>query len=164
MSLDPMPTTTASELMAADVMSAIDAVEGLISTLEHPHPETRRHVRGGRTVSRDFIISMIGAVEDKPEMQQLGLDVDEARHALEFEAAFRPVVDRLSQTVSAVIFTIESKKARVAKQALMAYSIARRMSRREGSELNTILEILGKHLGHGRPRKRQQEDAPPGQE
>src|SRR5258705_194919 len=109
---DGTPTVTASAIMAAEVMGAIDAAEARILSLEYPHPTTRGGVRGARTVSRDFIISMTGAVEKQPEMQQLGFDVDEALHALEFELAFRPVVDRLSILASAVTFTIEAKKAR----------------------------------------------------
>ena len=164
MTEDPHPTVTASQQLAAEVIALIDAIEARIASLEHPHPKTRGRVRGQRTVSRDFLISMVGAAETEPGLQHLSFDLDEVRDALQFEDAFRPVVILLRTLMSAVIFTIESKKARATAAALRTYAIARRMTRGDAhSPLAIYLAIVGEHLGHGRPRKRRpadSEDAP----
>src|SRR2546423_12478405 len=95
--LQPTPTTTASDRLAEEILEAIEAIAARIPRLEAPHTMTAGSVRSGRTVSDDAIISMIGAVEREPQLQTLAtFDVDYARETLQFNHAFRHVIDRLN--------------------------------------------------------------------
>jgi len=56
------PTITTAERLANEIADAIEAIAARIPQLEAPHPSTATSVRGARTVSREFIVSMIAAV------------------------------------------------------------------------------------------------------
>ena len=140
----PTPTITASDRLAAEIANAIDAIAGRI-----PHPSSASRVRGARTVSRDFIESIIAAVESQPELGAVNtFDVDEAREMLQFNDAFRHVVDRLEALTASVSHTIESRKARVVFAALRTYEIAKGLARDpDSAALIGHLEILRRDLG-----------------
>jgi len=152
---EPHATITASEALAAEVRQAIDALFQRIPRLEMPHPLTAPHVRGARTVSRQFIESMIAAVEQRPELQRLEtFDLDEARETLQFNDAFRQIVDRLNTLVASINYTMEARKAKVAFDAMRTYAIAKGMARDpEGAELVPHLENLKRDLARRNVRR-----------
>jgi len=45
------------------VRAAVEAVSALIPRLQRPHPSARGQVKAHRTVPREFVASMIAAVE-----------------------------------------------------------------------------------------------------
>ena len=145
---DPSPTVTASDQLAGEILQAIDALAAMIPQLRGPHPSTASHVRGARTVSREFIESMIAAAEDSPDIQALdSFDAGEAREMLQFNAAFRHVVDRLNMLVASVNYTMAWRKAKVVSAAMRTYAIAKGLARDAGStELVARLELLRRDL------------------
>src|ERR1044071_6699431 len=106
------PTITAAQRLADDIAEAIDAIAARIPGLEAPHPSTATRVRGARTVSREFIASMIAAVEATPDLQSTGtFDPQEARATLQFIDAFRPIADRLASLQASINYTMASRRA-----------------------------------------------------
>src|SRR5712691_9388099 len=127
---EPTPTITASERLCAELGEAIDAIAGQIPRLERSHRSNASQVRGARTVSREFIESMIAAVEDREELRAVGtFDAGEAREMLQFNDAFRHVLDRLRALTASINYTMESRKARVAFAAMRTYEIAKGLAR-----------------------------------
>ena len=145
----PSPTITAAQKMAADVMELIDAIAARIVELEAPHPSTSSRVRGARTVSNEAILSMIGAVENRPELRALEtFDVDEARGMLQFAAAIKPVLNRLNALTSSISYTMEAQKARVVFALMRTYTIMKGLARDpDGAELVYYLDVLRRELG-----------------
>jgi hypothetical protein len=107
-------TITEMDRIAEQVAAAVEAVSTLIPRLERPHPSTRGRIRAHRTVPREFVVSMIAAVEQLEELRVVRkFDVDDARETLQFIDAFRPIADQLAALTDALRFTLESRKARV---------------------------------------------------
>jgi hypothetical protein len=140
------PTITASDRLAGEIA---EAIAGRIPRLARPHPSTASRVGGARTVSREFIESMIAAVESQPELRAVNtFDVDEAREMLQFNDAFRHVVDRLEALTASVSHTIEWRKAKVVFAALRTYEIAKGLARDpDSAALAGHLENLRRDLG-----------------
>jgi len=145
------PTITEMDRVAEQVRAAVDAVAALIPKLERPHSSTRPGVRAHRTVPRQFIVSMIAAVEEIESLRVLRkFDVDDARETLQFIDAFRPIADQLAALTAALRFTIESRKARVVAAGLQTYDIARGLARDE--EVTPVTAHIGnlkRDLGRG---------------
>ena len=142
------PTVTEMDRIAEQVRAAVEAVAALIPKLERPHPLTRKRVRAHRTVPRAFIVSMIAAVEQLEELRAVRkFDVDDAREALQFIDAFRPIADQLAALASALRFTLESRKARVVAAGLQTYDIARGLARdQDVTPLTAHLDNLKRDL------------------
>jgi len=145
------PTVTEMDRIAEGVRAAVNAIAELIPQLERPHPSTSNRIRAHRTVPREFIISMIAAVEQVEELQTVRkFDVDDARETLQFIDAFRPIADQLAALTAALRFTIESRKARVVAAGLQTYDIARALARdEESSPLTAHVSILKRDLRRG---------------
>jgi hypothetical protein len=150
---DPWPTITASDRLAAEIIEAIDAIAARIPCLEGPHPMTAPSVRSGRTVPKAAIISMIAAVEDQPQLQQLEtFNIDYARETLQFNEAFRHVIDRLNALTASVSFTMEARKANVAFELLRTYGVMKAIARDPGSagmfsHVQNVRRDLGRKSG-----------------
>jgi len=126
------PTITEMDRAAELCSAAIEAVAALIPGLEIPHPLTRGQVRAQRTVPREFIESMIAAVEQVESLRALGkFDAEDAREALQFQDAFGPIADLLAHLTAPLKFTLEWRKARAAAGALQTYGIGRELARDE---------------------------------
>jgi hypothetical protein len=150
----PKPAITASDLLAAELLEAIEAIAGRIPQLETPHPMTAGSVRGGRTVPDDAIISMIGAVENAPQLQALGtFNVDSAREMLQFNLAFRHVVDRLNMLAGSITFTMEARKAAVVFDLMRTYAIMKSLARDPSAGLVNQIETLRREIGRKKPRR-----------
>ena len=149
----PEAPKTASDLLADEILEAIIALAARIPKLEGPHATTASHVRGGRTVPEDAIMSMIAAVNAEPQLQQLGtFNVDDALAMLQFNAAFRHVVDRLEFLTASVTFTMEAWKARVAFDLMRTYGIMKSIARKadSGGLINHVENVrrdLGRKSG-----------------
>lgn len=145
---------TEMDRVAEQVRSAVDAIADLIPRLERPHPSTRRMVRAHRTVPREFIVSMIAAVEEVEALQMVRkFDVADARETLQFIDAFRPIADQLAALTAALRFTIESRKGRIVAAGLQTYHIARALARDEqNSPLTAHLPALKRDLRRRRGR------------
>jgi hypothetical protein len=149
-------TVTNAERAAADVKKSLDATTAAIPGLMRPHPATSRSIRGHRTVPRDFIRSMINVVDRFELLQTTGsFDTQEAAAALEFGAAFRPVVDDVARLLANLTYTIDAKLAAVAAKALQTYAVAKGIARDPRNRTLTIpLRQLQRDLGRKGPRKK----------
>jgi len=87
-------TVRPPEQLAADVARVMDLIAEALH-LETPHPSTARRVRGARTIPREFVMSMIGAAECRPDLPVLGeFDSAEARAVLQSAEVCRLVAER----------------------------------------------------------------------
>ena len=145
----PTPTVTGAERLAARVMEGIDAAVALIPGLESPHPATTASARAGRTVTPEFIRSMIGVVDGTEEGRRLTtMDTDDALAMLQFRSAFRPVANRVEAIWRSLNHTMDAWKARVAAQSLQTYAVLQALNRRKGTvAMASHLRILHDHLG-----------------
>jgi hypothetical protein len=157
------PTLTQSERRAALVRKVLKEAAKRIPGLKAPHKPTARGLTGHRTVPKKFIQGIIFAVDTNQQLRAITrFDVDGARAALEFQAAFRPVADQLALMLSSINYTIDSRMAPVAASALRAYTIAKGMARDGGknSDLTQGLRALKRDLGRKGPRKKKKATTP----
>jgi hypothetical protein len=150
------PTVTQAERDAATVKTILKEAAKSIPGLKERHAATARKLSGHRTVPKKFIRGMMAVVEAVDELRALGrFDVDKARAAFQFEAAFRPVADQLAFLLSSLTYTIDSGIASVAADALLAYTLAKGLARNERyRDLTTHLSSLKRDLGRKGPRKK----------
>lgn len=153
------PTVTHYQQIAAQVSAAITAAFADIAPLEKPHPSRRHFVRANAAVRTNFIAVVIAAVEAIPELQGVRFDADDARDALQFGEAFRPIVDQLEVLARELKFTIDARKANAAQGALNVYAAAKRYARDPKSELTSATEIMCRELGRTYPRPKEKDDA-----
>jgi len=150
----PSPTVTHYEQVAAELSIAVETAFAAIPNMEAPHPSTRDFVRSHQSVSNDFIASVIAAVEATPELQNVKkFSVAEARDTLQFIEAFAPIAARLTALANNLKFTMQSRKAKIAADALQTYDIAKGVARDAGSAgLVPHISNMRRTLGRGRPR------------
>ena len=144
----PSPTQTEAEKLVAELCAQIDAIaERIPSRTAHPFMAGR--MRASRTVSREFIASMIFVVEGTASLAALGtFDPQNARAMLQFTSAFRVFTDRVAVLLTSVNHTLESWRAEVADEAIQTYAIAKGMARDPGSaELAGHVANLRRDLG-----------------
>ena len=150
------PTITEAERRAARVRKIIDAAANSIPGLKAPHAATARRISGHRTVPKKFIRSTMAAVDAIEELRNVSkFDPAEAQAALQFEAAFRAVVDQLAILQASLTYTIDLRLAPVAAKALQTYAIAKGLARDGRNRLFvTRLRRLKVDLGRKGPRKK----------
>lgn len=155
-------TLTPAERRAALVRKVLKEAAKRIPGLKAPHKPTARRLSGHRTVPKKFIQGIILAVDAIDELRSLGkFDVEEARAALEFQAAFRPVADQLALMLSSLNYTIDSRIAPVAAKALQTYTVAKALDRDGGTrDLTSRLRTLKRDLGRKGPRKKKKATTP----
>jgi len=88
------PTITHYQQLAANLAKAIDDVLALIPSFVEAHPDTTIFVSRHQNVPLTFIATAVAAVEANPELHGGTFDATEARDALQFIDAFRPIADR----------------------------------------------------------------------
>jgi hypothetical protein len=124
------PTVTHYQQVAANLNKAIDDMLALMPNFVESHPATKGVVRAQRSVSNDFIVSAIAAVEQNPEIDGLhDFDVAEARDTLQFSEAFRPMKDKLNAAAINVEFSIDHRRANVVEPALQVYALTKGLAR-----------------------------------
>jgi len=128
------PTITYYQQLAEQTSKALDEIAAIIPKLEATHATTAPFVRTHLNVRTEFLATAIAAVEQVPELQGVNkLDVTAARDTLQFIEAFRPVQDKLTAFAKSLRFTMDSRKASLATDALQIYSIAKGVARDPGS-------------------------------
>jgi hypothetical protein len=154
-------TETATERRAAAVSKVLDTAAARIPGLKTPNKETARSMRGHRTVPRAFIRSMMAAVDAVEQLRGPGmLDVDEAEAALEFEAAFRPLVATIARLLNSLTYTIDLRLSPVTTKALRTYALAKALARsKKHAKLIGHLHALKRDLGRKGPRKKRKKNA-----
>ncbi len=150
------PTITNAERAAARVRVILNAAALRVPGLKAPHAKTSKRISGHRTVPRKFIRTTIAATDALEELRNTGtFDPDEAQAALQFESAFRPIVDQLAALLASLTYTIDMRVAAVAGKALQTYAIAKGLARDgRNQQLQVRLRHLKRDLGRKGPRKK----------
>jgi hypothetical protein len=150
------PTITNAERAAARVRVILNAAAQRVPGLKAPHAKTSRSISGHRTVPRKFIRTTIAATGAVEKLRIIGsFDPDEAEAALQFESAFRPIVDQLAGLLASLTYTIDMRVAVVAAKALRTYAVAKGLARDgRNRELQVRLRHLKRDLGRKGPRKK----------
>ena len=151
----PTPTLTHYQQLADQFSKALDEIAAIIPKLESSHVATANFVRSHLNVPTEFLATAIAAVEQVPELQNVNkLDVVAARDTLQFIEAFRPIEDKVMAFAKSLKFTMASRKASLAADALQIYSIAKGVARDPGSAgVASIVANLKRDLGRrGRPK------------
>jgi hypothetical protein len=148
------PTITQAERAAARVRVILNAAAQRVPGLKAPHAKTSRRISGHRTVPRKFIRTTIAATGAMEELRITGtFDPAEAEAALQFESAFRPIVDQLAALLASLTYTIDMRVAAVAAKALQTYAIAKGLARDgRNQQLQVRLRHLKRDLGRKGPR------------
>jgi len=152
------PTVTRYQQLAANLSKAIDEMLTAMPNFVPLHPSTKGFVRSQKSVSDDFLISVIAAVEGNPDLQALNkFNVAEARDALQFKDAFRPMADKLNAAAKDVEFSINLRRANVVGPALQMYDLTKGLARSPvGTLAAAHADNLRRDLGRtGRRRKKQ---------
>jgi hypothetical protein len=150
------PTITHYQQIAANLAKAIDDMLALIPSLVEPHPSTTGFVRSHQNVPLQFIATAIAEVEANPALQGAGIfDVTEARDALQFIDAFRPMADRLNAAAKNLTFSIDTRRANASTGALQVYAVAKGVARvpqntAVASHVGNLKRDLGKARGTNR--------------
>jgi hypothetical protein len=143
-----VPALLSADELAAKIIDVMDMIAERME-LETPHASTSGHVRGGRTIPREFVVALTAAFESTPEMRVFDtFDPAEAREVLQTQDAYRQIAERTSRLLASMNYTIESRWAKVAGDATATFSLARIRARRSGQEkLAAVVENLRKLLG-----------------
>jgi hypothetical protein len=136
------PTITHYQQIAENLAKAIDDMLALIPTFVEAHPDTTAFVNRHQSVPLQFIATAVAAVQQNPELQGGTFDATEARDALQFIDAFRPIADRLTAAAKNLNFSIRSRKANAGTGALEVYAIAKRVA------LNPLSTTVASHVGN----------------
>lgn len=148
-------TVTHYQQLAAQFMAALDEIATIIPKLEAAHISTANFVRSHLNVPIEFLGTATAAVEQTAELQGVKkLDVASARDTLQFIDAFRPVLDKVSAFAKNLQFTLNSRKASLASEALQIYDIAKGLARDPNSAtVASLVANMKRDLGRrGRPK------------
>jgi hypothetical protein len=148
------PTVTSAERRAAAVKKALDAAAKRIPGLKSPHAPTKKRMKSHRTVPKNFIRSMMAAVDGHADLRRIGrFDSDEAQAALQFEAAFRSIRDQIARLLDSLNYTIDLAFDPVVEKAMQTYVIAKGLARKDPSLVRFVSQ-LKRDLGRKGPRKK----------
>jgi hypothetical protein len=145
---NPNLTVTKYQELADEISAAFDGFITKLPQFEERHPSTQRFVQGHLSVSDQFVASAVAAVDATGDLQNVKkLDVNTARDVFQFEDAFQAVADKAIAFGRGLQFTIDSRKASLAADALQIYAISKGLARDPGSSsLVAHLETMKRHL------------------
>jgi hypothetical protein len=150
------------EQRARIVKQALKAAADRVPGLKAPHAKTARQISGHRTVPRKFVQSLSAVVDRTEDLRDLSkFDTSEARAVLQFEEAFRSVIDQVAILLASLTYTVDLRYAPIAEKALRTYAIAKGLARdsRRGT-LESDLRRLKADLGRKGPKKKKKTPAP----
>jgi hypothetical protein len=144
-----------AEELAAGVSKVLDLIAQRLE-LEIPHPSTARRVRGARTVSREFVLSLMAAADRRPDLSFFAkFDSAEARSVLQSEDAYRLTAERTAMFLASLKYTIEARWARVVADAMLAFTMATIYAKDPRyADLAAEVENMRRHLGRKGVRKK----------
>jgi hypothetical protein len=165
----PSETDAAQELtvhppeeLAAGVAKVLELIAERLE-LETPHPSTARRVRGARTVSREFVLSLMAAADRRPDRPFFAaFDSAEARAVLQSEDAYRLTAERTAMFLASLKYTIEARWAKVVADAMHAFKMASIFAEDpKNADLAAEVENMGRHLGRKGIRKKKAKKGEP---
>lgn len=143
----PFAPVTVAEL-TTKMIAAIDLIAALIPDLRKPHPDTKKRVRGARTVPREAIVAIVAMVESSRVLQSPQLvDIERAHEVLQFDDGFRVLDQRIEMLRAQVSYTVEARWAELVREAMNAYHLAKRYAKDPGyPELAQHVATIRGHL------------------
>jgi hypothetical protein len=158
---DPQPVTR-HEQAAARVIAALNAAKAEIMPLESPTAAAIPFNRANGSVDVDFMVGVVGAIENLPKLQGLAvtLDLPAAHDTLDYIQAYVPLLNEIEVFRRAIQFSINSRKAELGAQTLRTYQAMRGLARDKNLGLESHTSILKKMLGRGPKRKSAQAPKP----
>lgn len=153
---------TDAERLAAGVVAVLDRLEESMPDLRAPDPEVARRARGARTVSPEFVSSLIAMVDASPGLQAVTrFDRDKARGALQSRDPYRLIAERLTMLLATVNHTKEAQWAEVARAAMETYRMANAIAEQPANQhLIPHLKTLRRHLHRTSGPKRKKKTDP----
>ena len=150
------PTVTYFQQLANDWIKALDTLSATVADIEEKHPSTAKFVHGHQNVPDAFIVSAVATMEQTPSLHGVdGLDPVVSRSDLQFNDAFKQVVDKLTALRNALDYTILTKRANLAASALQVYYLTKGIARnRTNAAAISHVTNMKRDLGRrGRARK-----------
>ncbi|HET8773389.1 MAG TPA: hypothetical protein VFP80_06350 [Thermoanaerobaculia bacterium] len=149
--------------LTTKVVAALDVIAALIPDLRTPHPRTAKKVRGGRTVPREAVVSIVAMVESSVPLQEMNLlNTERAHEVLEFDDGFRVLDEQLERLRAQVRYTVEARWAEIASDAMDAYHMAKHIAKEERhAGLAPHIATIRRHLGRTNDAKAKRRKAPP---
>jgi len=145
------PTATHYEDVSAQVTALVNQVAAAIPYLEAPHPGTLPFVRAQKSVPINFVATVTASVDANPELQVQQFDVSAAKDMLQYDAAFQPLLLKVQGLARDLKFSLDSRKASAAADALQMYAIAKGISRATDSP-KVVEHVLNMQNALGRMR------------
>ena len=135
--------------LAPKIVTALDMLAAIIPDLRKPHPATARKVRGGRTISREAVTSIVAMTDTSPTLQALKtMNTDRAREVLESMDDYRLVAERLEKLLADVKYTAEARWAEVAAEAMHSFRMASICAKDpDEADLAAHVATVRRHLG-----------------
>jgi len=158
---NPNLTVTKYQELADEISAAFDGFVAKLPQFEERHPATQRFVQGHLTISDQFVASAVAAVDATEELQSVKkLDVNQARDVFQFVDAFQAIAEKAIAFGRGLQFTIDSRKASLAADALQIYAISKGLGRDPGSAPRVAhVATMKRHLN--RPGRKKKPAKPP---
>lgn len=156
------PTVTHYDEAATLVINKVTEAVAAIPFLLTPNPAARAFLRSHKSVPPKFIETIAQEVSARQQVHALQtIDVDAAKHAVQYAAAFARVQRLLAELGRAMQFSIDSMIANIAADALDAYGVLKALAETAGNEdLVDVVVKLKRELGRTRPKSRDKKPQP----
>ena len=126
----PTPTPTHYQQIAARISAVLADLVAQIPDLQGEQPSTSGFVRTKQNVPIAFIETVAASVDASPELQGLNrFDVQKALDVVQYVQAFRPLYDQVTALARNLKFSMDVRRAPVARDALQMYHIAKGVAR-----------------------------------
>jgi len=140
--VDTPPTDGTTDVIT-QVLALIDQIEALIPGFTYHDTNEAKRVANVARAGRDLIHQIIASAGVLPPGAFNTFDVVEGTDALTFEADMQQVVVRMSAMLSGTVFTVNSRIARSASDALSTYAWAKkRAGSRQGIALRPYVDLM----------------------
>src|SRR5258708_26883485 len=137
---------------SAQVLKALDVIASLIPTSPLKAGAPIPYIRRRLAVKPELIARAADTVDVTPSLQSL-LDVTQARDAVAFNDAFRPVLSRILGMGQDLRLEMELRHAKAGEDALAVYATAKRLAARPGgADLGSHVARMKAANGKGRKR------------
>jgi len=156
------PTVTRYMELAVEITKALDALSAMVPQFELKHASTASFVNAHIAVPLKFLNTVVAAVEQAGDLQGVNrLNIAEARDTLQFIDAFLPVADRVDAFANGLRFTINSRRAALAADALQIYGVAKVVARDAGgAAVGLHAQNMARDLGKKNRRAAKKQPAP----
>lgn len=158
------PAVRPPRQVAMQVAKVLDLIAERLQ-LESPHPSTARRVRGARTVSREFVVSLLALAERHPEWRGIApFNTARAHETLETGESLRLLSERTAMFLASLNYTYEARWAEVVTEALNTFHIATGVARdprqaEVAAEVEHLRKLLGrKGVGKKKAKKEENEE------